>query len=251
MAEMMIGAPQGRPQIGWLAKELGRGIPQGRPSIQIIPVVNWGVAQGIPNIRRKRLDKRFIVGRTGDSVLMGVGDSISREPYMNYRMGYSFKNPIAVKPITHTRERPFFAMDWAVKGPSQVKEELYKSGVLQTYPTVWRRGAKANNTNGMGVVGNRRELPNFQELGEAPGPTDKTTTTSDVSRSPWGFLDNMIKTAGGLISQSQQMEIQRAQSQQMFMSPQFFSPGGGLGIMGWTAIIGALGIGTVIYMKYR
>lgn len=177
-------------------------------------------------------------------------DSISDVPY---RIGYSFRNPQAVKHVTKTRERPFFAMDWAIKGPSQVKEELYKSGVLQRYPTVWRRAAKAVAVNGMGVVGNRTELPSFQELGQAPGPTDKETVTSDVSRSPWGFLDNMIKTAGGLISQSQQLEIAKAQAQQYPTGlPQFFTPGGGgLGVLGWTAIIGVVGVGAYMFMRNR
>lgn len=177
-------------------------------------------------------------------------DSISDVPY---RIGYSFRNPQVVKHVTKTRERPYFAMDWAIKGPTQVKEELFKSGVLQRYPTVWRRAAKGMAVNGMGVVGNRTELPNFQELGAAPGATDKTTTSSDVSRSGWGFLDNMIKTAGGLIGQSQQLEIQRAQAQQYPMGlPQFFTPGGdGIGMLGWTAIVGVLGIGTFIFLKNR
>jgi len=176
-------------------------------------------------------------------------DSIRDVPY---RVGYSFRNPVQVKPVTRTRERPFFSVNWAMKGPTEVKKELYQEGVLQRYPTVWRRAAKGMAINGMGVVGNRKELPNFQELGQAPGPTDKVTTTSDTSRSVFGFLDNMIKTAGGLISQSQQLEIARAQAQvQPRGLPQFFTPGtgGGLGVLGWTAIIGVLGVGAYVYMK--
>jgi len=105
----------------------------------------------------------------------------------------------------------------------------------------------------MGVVGNRKELPSFEELGQAPGPTDKETVTSDVSRSPWGFLDNMIKTAGGLISQSQQLEITRAQAQQYPTGlPSFYTPGGaGLGMFGLTAILGMAGIGIYVYMRNR
>lgn len=178
-------------------------------------------------------------------------DSISQVPY---RIGYSFRNPTVVKKLTHTRERPFFAMDWAIKGPAQVKDELFKTGILQRYPTVWRRAAKAMAVNGMGVVGNRRELPNFQELGQAPGPTDKETVTSDVSRSPFGFLENMIKTAGGLIGQSQQLEIQRAQAQSGYGYtglPNFYTPGGGLGIMSWVAILGVAGVGAYMFMRNR
>lgn len=175
-------------------------------------------------------------------------DSISDVPY---RIGYSFRNPQAVKSVTRTRERPYFAMDWAIKGPTQVKEELYRKGVLQRYPTVWRRAAKGMAIRGMGVVGNRKELPNFQELGQAPGPTDKVTTTSETSRSFYGFLDNMIKTAGGLIGQSQQLEIAKAQAQQYPTGlPQFFTPGGGgIGMLGWVAIIGVAGVGAYMFMR--
>ena len=164
-------------------------------------------------------------------------DSISDVPY---RIGYSFRNPTIVKQLTKTRVRPYFAKDWGMKGPTEVKAELFKEGVLQRYPTVWRRAAKGMAVNGMGVVGNRKELPSFDELGAAPGPTDKATSSSEVSRGVFGFLDNMIKTAGGLISQSQQLEIQRAQAQQNpTVLPQFFTPSsGGIGMLGWAAIIG-------------
>lgn len=178
-------------------------------------------------------------------------DSIQNVPY---RIGYSFRDPEVVKPVTRTRRRPYFAIDWAMKGPTEVKADLYKKGVLQKYPSVWRRSAKAMNVSGLGVVGNRRELPNFQELGQAPGPTDKATTTSETSRSVFGFLDNMIKTAGGLISQSQQMEIVRAQAQSPYATslPTSYTPeSGGLGIMGWTAIIGTVGIGAFLFMRNR
>ena len=185
---------------------------------------------------------------------MKVGriDSISDVPY---RIGYSFRNPKLLKPVTRTNERPYFAMDWAIKGPSQVKEELYKKGKLQRFPTVWRRAAKEMNVAGIGVVGNRKELPSFEELGAAPGPTDKETVNTDVSRSVYGFLENMIKTTGGAIAQSQQLEIVRAQAQapyQATMLPRYFTSGeGGLGMMGWLAIAGTLGAGAYFYMKNR
>jgi hypothetical protein len=177
-------------------------------------------------------------------------DSISDVPY---RIGYSFRNPQVVKSVTRTRERPYFAMDWAIKGPTQVKEELFKSGVLQRYPTVWRRAAKGMAVNGMGVVGNRTELPNFQELGEAPGPTDKETVNTNIYRDAMGLLHNSIKDVGGLILQSQQLEITKAQAQQYPTGlPQFFTPGGGgIGMLGWTAIIGVVGVGAYMFMRNR
>lgn len=175
-------------------------------------------------------------------------DSISEVPY---RIGYSFRNPTVVKPLTKTRVQPFFTKDWAMKGPTQVKAELFKEGVLQRYPTVWRRAAKALPIKELGVVGNRTEIPNFNELGAAPGPTDKATTTSEVDRSFWGFLNNRIKNVGTQILQSQQLEIQRAQGQQYPSGfPQFFTPGGeGIGLFGIAAIAGIVGIGAYVYFK--
>lgn len=185
---------------------------------------------------------------------MKVGriDSISDVPY---RIGYSFRQPETVKPVTRTNTRPFFAMDWAIKGPSQVKEELYKKGVLKKFPTVWRRAAKEMNVAGLGVVGNRKELPSFEELGAAPGPTDKETVNTDVGRSVFGFLENMIKTTGGAIANSQQLEIMRAQAQAPYQStylPRYFTPSeGGIGMIGWVAVLGALGVGGYLYMRNR
>lgn len=175
-------------------------------------------------------------------------DSISDVPY---RIGYSFRQPKVLKPVTRTNVRPYFAKDWAMKGPTQVKEELYKSGVLQKFPSVWRRSAKAMNTKDLGVVGNRRELPSFEELGAAPGPTDKETVNSTTVRDFLGFLQNSIKDVGGAISKSQELEILRAQSQGPYATtlPRAYTPSEGIGMIGWAAIVGAIGIGTFIFVR--
>lgn len=176
-------------------------------------------------------------------------DSISDVPY---RIGYSFRNPELVRPVTHTNKRPYFAMDWAAS-VTKKKEDLYKKGTLQRFPTIWRRSAKAMNVRGLGVVGNRRELANFNELGAAPGPTDKVTVNTLTRRGVFGFLENMIKTTGGVIAQSQQLEIVKAQAQAPYATrlPQFFTPGeeGGIGMLGWAAIIGVLGVGTFMFVR--
>jgi hypothetical protein len=180
---------------------------------------------------------------------VGRVDSISDVPY---RIGYSFRNPQIVKQVTRTRERPYFAMDWAIKGPAQVKEELFKSGKLQKFPSVWRRSAKAMNTSSLNVVGNRRELPNFEELGQAPGPTDKETVNSNVFRDVIGFLQNRIKDVGSAISESQKLEILRAQAQGPYATsmPIAYTPSSeGIGMLGWAAIVGAIGIGTFMYVR--
>jgi hypothetical protein len=178
-------------------------------------------------------------------------DSISDVPY---RIGYSFRNPKLIKPVTRTNERPYFAMDWA-GSVTQKKEDLYKTGVLQRFPTVWRRSAKAMNVAGLGVVGNRRELPNFQELGQAPGPTDKETVNTNVFRDVLGFLQNSIKDVGGVIQQSQQMEIVRAQAQGPYATglPRVFTPGeGGMGSLSWMLVgVGVVSVGALLYMRYR
>lgn len=178
-------------------------------------------------------------------------DSISDVPY---RIGYSFRQPKLLKPVTKTDVRPFFAMDWAIKGPSQVKEELYKSGKLQKFPTVWRRAAKLKGVQSLGVIGNRRELPSFNELGAAPGPTDAVTVNTTTGRDLFGFLDNAIKTVGGAIAQRQQLEIVKAQAQapQYQVSlPSFYTPGdgGGIGMLGWVSILGGVGVAAYLYMK--
>jgi len=177
-------------------------------------------------------------------------DSISDVPY---RIGYSFRNPDIIKPVTRTREQPFFAMNWA-GSVTQKKEDLYKKGVLHRFPSVWRRSAKSMAVSGLGVVGNRRELPNFQELGAAPGPTDKETVNTNVFRDVMGFLQNSMKVIGGEIDQSQKMEIARAQAQGPYatMLPRYFNPSeGGIGMIGWTAIVGTLGVGAFLYMRNR
>jgi hypothetical protein len=175
-------------------------------------------------------------------------DSIENIPY---RIGYSFRQPEIVKPITKTNKRPYFAIDWA-SDVAKKKKDLRRGEVLQKFPSIWRRAAKGKAIRGLGVVGNRKELPSFQELGQAPGPTDKETTSSSVTRSVFGFLDNMIKTTGGLISQSQQLEIAKAQSQQYpTVLPQSYTPpqSGGIGMLGWVAIVAVLGTGTYFFMK--
>lgn len=177
-------------------------------------------------------------------------DSISNVPY---RIGYSFRNPDLIKPVTRTNKRPYFAMDWAAS-VTKKKEDLYKKGTLQRFPTVWRRSAKAMNVSGLGVVGNRRELPNFQELGAAPGPTDKVTVNTSTTRDWLGFLQNSIKDVGGLIAQSQQLEIVKAQAQGPYAVslPRFFTPGeGGIGVLGWAAIIGTVSVGAFFYIRNR
>lgn len=178
-------------------------------------------------------------------------DSIEKVPY---RIGYSFRQPEVVKLVTKTNKRPYFAMDWAASVTKR-KEDLYQTGKLQKFPSVWRRSAKAIAVQGLGVVGNRRELPSFQELGAAPGPTDKETVNSSTTRDFMGFLQNTIKDVGGFIQQSQQLEIAKAQAQTPYAQyfPQGYNPNstGGIGTLGWAMIAGTVGIGAFMYLRNR
>ena len=178
-------------------------------------------------------------------------DSIENVPY---RIGYSFRQPEVVKPVTRTNKRPYFAVDWAASVMKRNNDLKNSSKVLAKFPSIWRRAAKGKAIRTLGVVGNRKELPSFQELGEAPGPTDKATTSSEVSRGAFGFLDNLIKTTGSLIAQSQQLEITKARAQQYpTMLPQSYNPyaNNGIGVLGWTAIAVTLGAGAYFFMKNR
>src|SRR5574337_919359 len=97
-----------------------------------------------------------------------------------YAVGISFKNPRVVNPVARFRA-PFFHMNWGVQGPAQVKEEMYKSGQLQRFPTVWRRAAKARAIHKLGAAPlNRREVPSFQELGAAPTEGVQTEVSRGV-----------------------------------------------------------------------
>lgn len=180
-------------------------------------------------------------------------DSITGRPYV---IGESFTDPDITKRAAESR-KPYWTKSWAAKGPSDVKRELFKRGQLNRFPSVWRRAAKTRHIEKLGAVMSRRELPDFQELGQAPGPTDIKTTTSSSSRGIWGFLDSAIKSAGVVIGERQKLEMVKAQAQAQqaivspTMLPTFFIPGeeGGLGMLGWAAIIGTLGVGTYLFMR--
>jgi hypothetical protein len=139
-------------------------------------------------------------------------------------------------------------------GPRSVNKG-WDSGKLKQYASLWRRESKISAVDGLGVVGNRRELPSFDELGEAPGPTDNNTTTSTVSRSVFGMLDNAIKTVGGFVANKQNLEMIKAQGQADMRSeymPRYSSSSssswfGEMSMLG----LGALGVGVIGYFIMR
>lgn len=175
-------------------------------------------------------------------------DSIDKAPY---RIGYSFKSPNVVKRIAHQRDQPFFAMSWAGKGPTDVQKDFWESGKTRRFPTVWRRAAMSGTVSRLGGV--RHEMPSFDELGAAPGPTE-TSASGTIARNDWGSLLNTITSVVGEgIQQQQQLQLvkaqvaaQKSQYSGMFPNIQVMpSSDGSMGLLGWGAI--ALGVGAVGY----
>lgn len=168
-------------------------------------------------------------------------DSIEVAPY---KIGYSFRNPPVVKPLTEYRKQ-YFRMKWAVEGPTEKKEAMWKRGHLHRYPTVWRRAAKASSVEGLSGI----EMPNFHELGQALPPTSTKNTTD---RSFWGALTNSITNAASTVfNEQQKLQLAKLQAQQQpqgFM-PMFYSQEGGLGVVGWSAIL--VGGSVVAYMLLK
>lgn len=146
---------------------------------------------------------------------------------------------------------------WRPRGYRGHTQAGWGSGKLKEYASLWRRESKISAVDGLGVVGNRRELPNFDELGAAPGPTDNATTTSTVGRSIFGMLDNTIKTVGGFIANKQNLELIKAQGQADMRSqyvPRYGSSSSGswFGEISMLKLgLGILGVGAIGYLIMR
>lgn len=181
-----------------------------------------------------------------------MSDNINKTPY---RIGESFRNAPITKPITFQRRKPFFAMSWAGQGPTDVKRDFWKSGKVKTFPAVWNRAAKASTTAKLGV--SRNELPSFNELGEAPGAT-APSVTSTTERSWWGSLGNtLIQTGGAYIQKQQELQLIKAQAQAQQQSYggvfpfNYRSQESGMGMLGWGVIVAGIGAIGYIVMKNR
>lgn len=178
-------------------------------------------------------------------------DNINTAPY---KIGESFRNARIVKPITHVRRKPFFAMSWSNDGPTQENLRLWKSGSTRQFPAVWNRAMKAKVVAKLGKK--RNELASFDELGmgEAPGAT-APSVTSETQRSWWGsLLNTAIETGGAIVQKQQELQLVKAQTeaqQRSYMSLPFMGgqTSGGIGVMGWGAL--ALGIGAIGYFVMK
>lgn len=137
---------------------------------------------------------------------MNIGQDALDE---KYRFGYSFKNPRVVKSVGDVKPYPWFQVDWGTKGPIQTREELFRNGELNKYPAVWRRGAKRMHRSKLGDF-ERVELPDFQELGQAPGPTSVQST---VNRGFWGSLTNVLTKTTDVMAMREQAKIAQAQAE--------------------------------------
>lgn len=185
------------------------------------------------------------MGRLGK---LGV-DSIEKVPY---RIGYSFRNPSVVKKATQYR-KPFWEMNYAAYGPSQVRADFWKSKKLNRFPSVWRRAAKMGAVNGLGDIEERVEMPDFYELGQAPGPTEGSVT-GQVERSPLGTLMNLALT-GVQTVMTEQNKLDMAKKGMYFpgtnigVSPYLYSQQSGIGTVGWGVIV--LGTGALAYFLFK
>lgn len=180
---------------------------------------------------------------------MSKVDSIERVPY---RIGVSFKNAEIVKPLTFERRRPFFAMSWAKGGPADANSEFWRSGQVRRFPSVWRRAAKNNTSDKVGSL--RAEVPSFDELGAAPGPT-ASSGAATTKRNVWGSLANdLLMMGGSALQEAQQLQLVKAQaaaqrSGGMFPNFMLRPSGDGMGVFEWSLV--ALGLGTIGYIVMR
>jgi hypothetical protein len=173
-----------------------------------------------------------------------------------YQPGISFKNPKYTRPATRVRGNPWF-YEQQVPGPLSASSKLKrweKSPELHRYKAVWNRQAKQRVAANLGAY--FQDMPTAQELGlgQAPPATSPTATTS---RSPLGFLENLVssglKVATGVTdilanreAQKQEMavaQIQAAQRPYYQLSSD--------NTMLWVAGAGVLGLGLILYMRRK
>lgn len=170
-----------------------------------------------------------------------------------YQPGISFRNPKVVRPVTMVRTHPWFEGDQAV-GPLSAANKLKRwdlSRNLRRYSPVWGREMKQRNVEKLGGV--FHGLPTMEALGQAPPATSET---SAVTRSPLGFLENLVKigtnVATGVTDVLQNQAEQKRQvavaQAQAYAYPSFL-PSGDNSSWLWIAGIGAVGLGAILYLR--
>lgn len=175
---------------------------------------------------------------------------------VSYRFGYSFENPRLVRKATQAKSEPWFKMKYAPQGPTQVRRDLFNSGKLANYPSIWRRAAKRvhkERLSGLSDIDERIienasefesvELPDFEELGQAPGPTVRKPVTQE--RSFWGSLQSMLTKTSDVLIQREQTKQAMAQAEIVARTqPTGFIPTLTDGV-NWP-IIGLIGVGGLL-----
>lgn len=112
-----------------------------------------------------------------------------------YSPGISFENPGLARPAAPVRMRPWFYQETAIGPLTKVSKDTSWSADMQLHPysPVWKRAYKDFNIERLGAFTNA--MPNFEQLGEAPGPTN---VGSSLTRDPLGFLSNAIAKGGDI-----------------------------------------------------
>ena len=170
-----------------------------------------------------------------------------------YQPGISFRNPRVVRPATGDRTQPWFYQE-TVPGPLSMKAKLKRwerKPNLTRYSAVWNRAAKQRNVEKLGAY--FHDVPTVQELGAAPAPTKESTTT----RSPLGFLENLISTgvdvASGVTNVIEQREAQkqREATAKLQTYQQYFPNFGSDNTLLWVLGLGAVGVGAYFLIGRR
>jgi len=171
-------------------------------------------------------------------------DNIEQVPY---RIGYSFRNPAVVKAVTKTK-KPFWYFKYAAQGPTQVRENMWKGGVLRRYPAHWRRAAKLNTVKGLGDIEERgTELPDFYELGAAPLATQQSSDS--VVRGPFGELLNVAITGAKTVMEEQaKLEQTKAGIFPSINFPFFEEQGSTIATV---AVVAVIGVGAYWFLSKK
>lgn len=139
-----------------------------------------------------------------------------------YSPGISFENPQVVKVAAPVRLRPWFYQETAIGPLTMVsKKDVWENDrQLHPYTPLWNRMQKDRNVKRL--MANSSEMPNFEELGEAPGPTAAQST---MSRDPLGFLTSFISKTGEIATGVTNTMLQNAdikmQTNQSLIATQF------------------------------